>query len=220
MNTPMSVSSPQTLGDILQSVLIKGNLAKLTPQERVNYYNAVCESVGLNPLTRPFDYIVLNGNLTLYARKDCTDQLRKIYNISLELADTHIKDGILSVRAKARMPYGNGLVREDEDIGAIALPDNIKGEFRANMLMKCCTKAKRRVTLSICGLGFLDESEVEGSHGTRARSLNDALDMVASEGSQQVDAETGELSLDVTENELDAMAIARDKTAQEKKHAE
>jgi len=30
-----------------------------------------------------------------------------------------------------------------------------------NALMKAVTKAKRRVTLSICGLGILDETEVE-----------------------------------------------------------
>jgi recombination protein RecT len=57
-----------------------------------------------------------------------------------------------------------------------------------------------------------------------SRSLTDALNMVASlpEGSDQVpsmDAETGEI-VDATENELDAMAIARDRPAQEKKHAE
>jgi hypothetical protein len=205
MNNPVSVS-PQTIGDVMQSVLIKGNLSRLTPQERVNYYNAVCESVGLNPLTRPFDYIVLNGNLTLYARKDCTDQLRKLYNISVELADPRINDGILSIRAKARMPHGNGLVREDEDIGAVALTDKVQGEFRANMIMKCTTKAKRRVTLSICGLGFLDESEIEGN---RPRSLNDALYMVAS-GSDQVDPETGEL-FNATDNDLDAVALEQDR---------
>jgi hypothetical protein len=32
---------------------------------------------------------------------------------------------------------------------------------KANAIMKAVTKAKRRVTLSICGLGFLDETEVE-----------------------------------------------------------
>jgi hypothetical protein len=41
------------------------------------------------------------------------------------------------------------------------LPDTIKGEIRANLILKAITKAKRRATLSICGLGFLDETEVE-----------------------------------------------------------
>ena len=30
-----------------------------------------------------------------------------------------------------------------------------------NAKLKAITKAKRRVTLSICGLGFLDETEIE-----------------------------------------------------------
>ena len=35
------------------------------------------------------------------------------------------------------------------------------GDTLANALMKASTKAKRRATLSICGLGVLDESEIE-----------------------------------------------------------
>ena len=37
----------------------------------------------------------------------------------------------------------------------------LKGDALANGLMKAETKAKRRVTLSLCGLGMLDDSEVE-----------------------------------------------------------
>jgi hypothetical protein len=38
---------------------------------------------------------------------------------------------------------------------------NLKGDALANALMKSETKAKRRVTLSIAGLGWLDETELE-----------------------------------------------------------
>jgi hypothetical protein len=37
----------------------------------------------------------------------------------------------------------------------------LKGDALANALMKAETKSKRRVTLSICGLGMLDETEVD-----------------------------------------------------------
>jgi len=37
----------------------------------------------------------------------------------------------------------------------------LRGEAASNAVMKAVTKAKRRVTLSICGLRFLDETEVE-----------------------------------------------------------
>ena len=46
MNMPAKVSAPE--GDVMESVIAKGDLAKLTPDERVRYYNAVCKSLGLN----------------------------------------------------------------------------------------------------------------------------------------------------------------------------
>ena len=42
----------------------------------------------------------------------------------------------------------------------MAFSEALKGEVRANAILKAVTKAKRRATLSICGLGWLDESEV------------------------------------------------------------
>ena len=43
----------------------------------------------------------------------------------------------------------------------------MQGEARANAILKCVTKAKRRVTLSLCGLGFLDEEEVRTLEGVQ-----------------------------------------------------
>lgn len=64
-----------TNASILEQVVMTGDLSKLTPEQRVSYYLKVCESTGLNPMTRPFDYITLNGKLTLYARKDASQPL-------------------------------------------------------------------------------------------------------------------------------------------------
>jgi hypothetical protein len=83
----------------MEQVLIKGDLAKLSEHERVNYYNAVCKSIGLNPLTRPFDYITLNGRLQLYAKRDACDQLRKIQNISLQVISA---ESVARTRTSAR----------------------------------------------------------------------------------------------------------------------
>jgi hypothetical protein len=133
-----------------------GELDRLTDDERVAYYHAVCESVGLNPLTRPLEYLVLNGRLTLYAKRDATDQLRHKYQVSVEIIDRTIQEDVYVVRARASMPDG----RTDESLGAVHIGD-LQGDDLANALMKAETKAKRRVALSICGLGLLDETEVE-----------------------------------------------------------
>ncbi len=143
-------------GEIMESVIIKGDLSKLSPEERAQYYAQVCQSIGLNPLTKPFEYITLNGKLTLYARKDATDQLRNIKGVSVSIAGRERIDDVYLVTALARTPDG----RTDESIGAVAIA-GLKGDNLANAFMKAETKAKRRVTLSICGLGMLDETEIE-----------------------------------------------------------
>lgn len=155
MSVPVKTTSIDA--SVVETVIAKGDISKLTPAERIDYYNATCRSLGLNPLTQPFEYLMLNGKLRLYARRDATDQLRKINNISIKIMSQEEINGLYMVHAKAYNPDG----REDEDFGAVALPENLRGEARANAILKAVTKAKRRVTLSICGLGFLDELEVD-----------------------------------------------------------
>jgi hypothetical protein len=143
-------------GSLIESVIIKGDLAKLSPAERANYYATVCKSLGLNPLTKPFDYITLNSKLVLYALRACTDQLRTIHGVSvIEMTDAD-REGVHIVTCKVSNKDG----RTDVARGAVNI-SGLKGENLANAMMKAETKAKRRATLSICGLGFLDETEIE-----------------------------------------------------------
>ena len=144
----------------IEAALVTNDLSKLTTNERMMYYKNVCESVGLNPLTQPLAYISLNGKLTLYAKRDATDQLRKINNVSISISSREKIDDIFIVTAKAKNADG----REDESIGSVNI-SGLKGDALANAYMKCETKAKRRVTLSICGLGLLDESEADSIKG-------------------------------------------------------
>lgn len=141
---------------LIEQVVMAGDLAKLNAEQRVTYYRKVCESSGLNPYSNPFAYITLNGKLTLYAKKDCTEQLRKINGVSIEELDDKLIDDIYVVTAKAKDKTG----RIDQAKGAVVI-GNLKGEAKANAIMKAETKAKRRVTLSICGMGWTDESEID-----------------------------------------------------------
>lgn len=153
MNTNIQPYDP---GAIMEQVIARGDISKLSPQERASYYTQLCTSLGLNPLTKPFEYITLNGKLTLYALKGATDQLRKVYGVSLDMPQIDYQDDLIVVTITGRDSTG----RTDCDIGAVSI-GNLKGEARANAIMKAITKAKRRLTLSLCGLGMLDESEVE-----------------------------------------------------------
>jgi hypothetical protein len=140
----------------IESVLIQGDLSQLSHSDRMSYYSRLCESLGLNPLTQPFAYIRLNGKLKLYALREATEQLRKIHNVSVRIqARELVADSIYVVTAQASLPDGHC----DESIGAVSIA-GLQGEALANAVMKAETKSKRRVTLSICGLAFLDETEV------------------------------------------------------------
>lgn len=145
-----------TQNGAIERVLIQGDLSGLSECDRIAYYSRVCESLGLNPLTSPFSYIKLNNKLTLYARRECTEQLRKIHSVSVQIISRELLEDIYVVTARATLPDG----RCDESIGTVWLGESV-GEIRANLLMKCESKAKRRVTLSLCGLAFLDELEAE-----------------------------------------------------------
>lgn len=141
---------------MLERVLVHGDIESLTPAQRLEYLTALCRSLGLNPLTQPFAYIRLQGKLTLYARRDCADQLRRLHHISITIVAREQLDDIYLVVARATTPDG----RSDEAIGAVSL-HGLQHQARADAIMKCETKAKRRVTLSLVGLGILDEGEVE-----------------------------------------------------------
>lgn len=155
MNNSNAIQAVPT-ENIIEQVITKGDLASLTPNERANFYSAVCTSIGLNPLTQPFEYIKLNGKMQLYAKKGATDQLRKIYGVSIEVISKEIIGDLYVVTARGRDASG----RCDEEIGAVSIKA-LKDEALANAMMKAITKAKRRVTLSMFGLGMLDETEVE-----------------------------------------------------------
>lgn len=154
-NQALAPRDADNLTDAIERVLIQGDLSALDPEQRLEFYKRTCESLKLNHLTRPFEYIKLNGKLTLYARKDCTDQLRRIYGVSIGQPQIQELGNNFVVTVTATDRHG----RQDSDVGVVSKTD-MGGNF-GNSLMKAITKAKRRVTLSICGLGMLDETEVE-----------------------------------------------------------
>lgn len=158
-NNALSISPP---ADLAEQVAIAGDLAQLTAQQRMAYYSRVCDSLGINPYTQPFQYIKLNNRLVLYATRTAADQLRRRNGVSLDAPRIEFADGLVIVTVTGRDDQG----RTDTEIGAVPL-GNLQGEARANAIMKAVTKAKRRLTLSICGLGWLDETEVESIRDAR-----------------------------------------------------
>lgn len=144
---------------MLERVVVGGDLSKLSAQERMSFYVATCQSVGLNPITRPFEFLYLQGKMVMYARKEATDQLRALHGVSVTSLEQRMfveeTETFVSVIASGKDKTG----REDIATGVVALRG--RGDERANCYLKAETKAKRRLTLSLCGLGMLDESEID-----------------------------------------------------------
>lgn len=147
----------------LEKVITTNDLSGLNSKEKVDYMVSVCNSLGLNPMTRPFQLLKFQGKETLYAAKDCTEQLRKKHNVSIMTLESNILEGgVYIVKAVAKLPCG----RMDSSTGVLSIK-GLSGDALANAMMKTETKAKRRVTLSICGLGMLDESELDTMSGAQ-----------------------------------------------------
>src|SRR3984957_6984485 len=160
MNAIVKTESQSLSAEAMEHVLGTGDLSKLSVIQRVEYYGHVCRSLGLNPLTRPFRFMNFQGQTVLYATRDCTDQLRSTRKISVSIVDKQLDGDLFIVTARAETADH----RRDEDVGAVTM-GQLKGDARANAIMKAMTKAKRRVTMSICGMGYLDETEDETLHG-------------------------------------------------------
>jgi len=151
----------------IESLLATGDIGKMSSDQRVAYYRALCEATGLNPVAQPFEYLQLQGKTVLYAKRQATEQLRKLHNISVQIIQRETNGDIHSVIARATSPDG----RCDESVGAVSIA-GLKGEALSNAFMKAETKAKRRVTLSMCALGMLDESEVASVPNSRTVSFD------------------------------------------------
>jgi len=142
--------------EIINSLILTGDMSKLTPGQQTQYYVAVCKDLGLNPLTQPFAIITLQGKKTLYATKGCTQQLANIRKIDTEVLSRDIKDSVYIVSVRASMPDGR---KTDED-GIVGI-SGLKGTDLANAMLKAITKAKRRAVLALCGLNMSDETEID-----------------------------------------------------------
>jgi hypothetical protein len=152
----MSTEVAKVTGFDLEKLIVNGDLSKLTAEQCAEYYLLRCKQHGLDPSSQPFTYMTLQGKKVLYANKGCAEQLRCVHNVSVRISKAEQVGDLFVVIADAT----NGNNRVDSDVGAVNIA-GLKGEALANAMMKAQTKAKRRVTLSLCGLNMLDETEVE-----------------------------------------------------------
>lgn len=163
-----NTSEITTQSNVVSQIILNGDLSKLAANDKVKYYNGYCERMGLDPFTKPFDILRLNGREVLYCTRSGTQQLNKLHQVSHLITSRELIEsvGVYQVTSKASLPDG----RCTESIGAVNIA-GLKGEAYANAIMKAETKAKRRATLDLLGLGVLDESEAESIPNAEPASI-------------------------------------------------
>jgi hypothetical protein len=171
----------------LQSALA-GDLARLSSEGKVKFYAKLCEFTGLNPLSKPFDWITFQGKVTLYPNKGCAEQLRALHRISFDDDfQRKIESGCIICTVRVTSPDG----RRDWATAAIPFDEKMSPDAKAMAIMKVETKAKRRATFSICGLTMFvrgdgeDDDEVRQVHAkvSAVTSTESSTDRAAMLGS-------------------------------------
>lgn len=151
-----AAEAPELDTEIVHSLVLKGDLSAMSAEDRTTYYINLCRSLGLNPATQPFAVIRLQGRDVMYPTRGATDQLAAIHRVTRRLIEGPTVRDVFGTKlavAVCEATHPNGRVETATATLPFADP--------AMVLMKVETKAKRRATLALLGLGMLDESEIE-----------------------------------------------------------
>ena len=169
MTTPQTVvalrdqQTPEVM-DALTAAVLNGDMKGLPPETKIEYYNAVCHAVGIDPMQHPFEYIpVKGGKEKLYWTAVGAFTLNAMQGGSVTDDGAMLDDDNWIARATAAMPGG----RQATNIGVVyvgptsrwdstkrervAVPA-LDGQDLADARMKAVTKAQRRACLSLSGM--------------------------------------------------------------------
>lgn len=219
----METSLEKIESEIITSLVLNGDISKLSQPQKLQYYKGYCDRLGLDPLTQPFKILKLNGKEVLYCDRSGGQQLSKLHKVSHEIKSREKMDDLYLVVCRASLPDG----RFSESIGAVNI-SGLKGDVLANTMMKGETKAKRRATLDLLGLGILDETETQTIPGAQTIEIYDCDELKAEYLSLLTQLESISGSYDKklepdnwkkeqnTDNFLSAIKFVKDKIQQEK----
>ena len=151
----VSIVSQNLSEELLAKIVQSGDLAMLSESDRLIYYFNYCRQLGLNPLSRPFDYIQDKGKISLYPNAQAASQLRDKRNVSTRILreECLLNGEIYSVLVEARI--GD---RIEQATGKVSLV-GLDGKSKANAMKKAETQARRRATLAIVGLDSIGDED-------------------------------------------------------------
>ena len=183
--------SDEMAGMLARMEAQKSDPRAMTAEERAGYVATLCRALRLNPLTRPAQFINLSGKEVLYLTRTATDQLAAMHSLNRKTVDgprvvdiCGTKVGVCTVEVS--LPSG----RSETATATLPAADFV------NLYMKLETKAKRRGTLSILGLGVLGEDEIETIPGAQRSTINETPTTPTQEPPQRPANPLGDLGIE------------------------
>lgn len=170
--TQLSAEQQGAAAEAVEALVMNGDLSKLTPLQRVSYHAMICARHHLDPYAKPFEFLLLDGKLTMYPTKRCAEMLRYNHRISVKKVREERVGDLWCVEVEGRRPSGQTdfatkyvpLYTIERDGSKRSLAGNKLGDAMA----KCETGAKRRLTFSMVALGGTegqyDDEQPGGRH--------------------------------------------------------
>lgn len=154
----LTTANAEDAAGALAHILGTGDLAKLSNEQRVAFYLDVCSSLGINPRTRPFDWIEFydpttkGKKLTLYPNQSCAAQLRRQHQISIRVMRREPVGELFVVEVEGTTPNGRTGTASKYVSVVDGQGQRLRGTQLANAYMKAETGAQRRLTFSMVGM--------------------------------------------------------------------
>jgi len=140
----------------LMDRMVYNGLDSLTKEEKVKLIEMICNEYDLNAALGHIQVIKKSNRNILYITKSGANHLMFKNQLSSEITNTAMASNILSFRVRV---YNDK--RSVENVGVMHYWDGIKSDELSNRIMACHTKAVRRAVIAFCGLGVLDETELD-----------------------------------------------------------
>ena len=158
--TLATTDAQQDSWEMMEKVVLTGDLKTLTPEQRVRHLRRGLRAAraGLADAAVPVHQFRRQAPNVPWQR--AADQLSAARGISTSIRETSTIGDVYYVEVEATVG-----TRRVHDVGIVAI-EGLKGVAKANAMKKAVTQARRRAILALVGLGMPDDSEVDDIPGS------------------------------------------------------
>lgn len=175
---------------MVERVMYENNFKGLTKRQRWIVLKRLCDEMGVPIWKQPYAWAPLGPDKSLVpvATKGLHQALRQRDKVSVRVENMQFfrDQQVFTVTVTASTPDG----RMDMDFGVVGVPPTLKGAVLADRMMACITKAKNRVTNSLCG----------GGNNISVEEAADVSRQMRHDAASQLSAQAGSIEMRVIES--------------------